>query len=175
MINLLPRLEKKNILRERRLRLVVVSLWGFFVLELLAFALFLPAYFTIYISTKSLALELEKNKQLTPKGLSDVETALSDIKKESDLLVPDKVPNPSEIIWAIVKVKPKGVDLRTVAYSRDPKVIGVQISGNAKTREDLLYFQRMVKALDVVADLKSNSTYIQKKTDIDFTLTITLK
>ena len=178
MINLLPQPEKKELLRERWLRFVVVVLWSILMLELLSVVLFTPAYYALYLSTSGLARSLSEIQALMPKSADEANSGLTVIEKEIAILSTSSgivdVP-PSLLLQEIILQKPPSIDLYTFAYVRMTDTASIQLSGTAPTQEDLLAFRRNVKTNPRVLDFKYGGSFVTQKTNIDFTTTIIFK
>ena len=179
MINLLPQFEKKTLLKVYRLRIGVLILAAILVLELLAVALFFPSFYVLNGVTTSLAEELEQKKHMTPEGESSAQQELAVIKKEIAVLKPGAESidaPPSVILTEVLSEKPDGIKISTLNYARSAKNAAVQLIGHARTSEDMLLFQKNLKDNPHVASTQyASNTFIIKKIDIDFVMTITLK
>ncbi len=178
MINLLPAHAKKKLAQEYKIRLGVVVLCLIIGLEILSIGLFAPAYFTISASTKSLQQQLSDTRAATPKEGEDVQRQILAIKKEIDLLKPSAGASstpPSALLNELLLDKPRGIEITSFAYARTKTNIGIQLSGLALTRDELLAFQNSLRANPLVADIKYGSSFITKKTNIDFVITVTMK
>lgn len=178
MINLLPHDEKKKLLHEYRLRLFIVLLCAFFALEMLGLLLFTPAYYTIYLSVRDLRQSLLEKRALAPKVDDEAQMSLAKVKKEIAQLKPSAdivdVP-PSLLLEELILQKPSGIVLNALAYARTVDGVSIQFSGTALLQEDLLLFRRNVKMDPRVVDFKYGSSFITKKTNIDFSAAVTLK
>ncbi|HEY9585847.1 MAG TPA: hypothetical protein VJJ02_04645 [Candidatus Paceibacterota bacterium] len=178
MINLLPEDEKKKLTRERRVRLGVVMLWCVFALEMLTLLFFTPAYYVLYLNTEDLTQAISERRALTPKGTNEAQASLAKIKKEMALLQPSSgIADvlPSVLFGEVVAQKPQGVTLNVLTYTRATEDVTIQLSGIALVQEDLLAFRRNVKTNPRVVDFKYGSSFITKKTDIDFNAVITFR
>lgn len=179
MINLLPQAEKKKLLKIYGLRIGVIVLAMMLVMEVLAAALFFPAYYVIGSVTANLADDLEQKKHMTPEGEGAAQQELALIKKDIAILKPntDAIDTPPSVIFTeIFAQKPDGVSVGTISYARNAKNAALQINGHAQTSEDMLLFQKNLKENPRVASTQyASNNFIIKKTDIDFTMTITLK
>lgn len=179
MVNLLPQSEKKKLLKMYRLRIGALILVALFVIEVLTMALFLPAFYVLDSVTKNLADELEQKRHMIPEGESSAQQELAAIKKEIAILKPSTETIdvlPSVILTEILTQKPDGISISTVSYARNLKNAAVQMSGHARASEDMLLFQKNLKQNPRVASTQyANNSFIIKKTDIDFTITVTLK
>ena len=80
MINLLPTKEKKELIKEYRVRIAVVSLWALLFFLISAAAFFSPAYYSVWSTTTNLTNELTQKRQILPEGGEDIEKKLSEMK-----------------------------------------------------------------------------------------------
>lgn len=178
MINLLPPTEKRKLQKELRLRYSVTALWTFFMLEVILFALLAPSYLKINLTMMGIEDDLAAKKAIAIPGGDNVQNGINKIKSEIALLKPTNTSADilvSQLITEIFAQKPEGVSISSFAYGRSGNAVTMQLSGNATTREDLLLFQRLLKENARIADAKYSQSFITKKTDIDFMITITLK
>lgn len=179
MINLLPQSEKKKLLKMYRFRTLALVFVATLVIEVLAVVLFLPAFYVLDSTTTNLANELEQKRHMIPEGESSAQQELAVIKKEIAILKPStETINvlPSVIFTEISTQKPDGISISTVSYARNLKNAAVQMSGHARTSEDMLLFQKNLKQNPRVASTQyANNSFIIKKTDIDFIMTVSLK
>lgn len=179
MINLLPRSEKKKLLKMYALRIGVVVLVATLVLEVLAAGLFFPSFYVLDLTTTNLTDELDQKKRATPEGETAAQQELATIMKEVAILKPSTSSidaPPSTVFNEIFVQKPDGISINTVSYARSLNTAVVQIGGHAGTSEDMLLFQKNLKDNPRVASTQyASNNFIIKKTAIDFTMTITLK
>lgn len=179
MINLLPQVEKRKLQREYYLRIGIVVSGLVFILEILTAGLFSPSYFLISEAEKALKVELAAKKALTPIGGEDAQKKIAIINAELALLNPINQQGamlPSQVIMEILSKKPSGIDITSFAYGKTgASSASAQLSGVAGTREDLLAFQRMLKENSRFGDIKYAQSFITKRTDIDFQLTVMVK
>ncbi len=178
MINLLPRTEKRKLKIEFRLRYAVTVLWTLFMLEVILFALLVPSYLKINLTMIGIEDDLAATKAIAIPGGDDVQKGINNIKNEIALLKPTNTNADiaiSQLMTEILAQKPEGVSIASFAYGRSGNAVTTQLSGNASTREDLLFFQRLLKENARIADAKYSQSFITRKTDIDFMITITLK
>lgn len=178
MINLLPQFEKKKLMNEFRLRFGVAVLCALLMLQVLLFVLFTPSYLSMSITTTNLEADLtEKKTAVLPEG-NDIQKGLNAIKGEIALLKPVvsnlSIP-PSQLMVELFSPKPVGVGVSSFSYGRSGTVVSMQLNGIATTREDLLLYQRLLKENPHFSDARYAQSFITKKTDIDFSLTVTLK
>ena len=179
MINLLPQSEKKKLLKIYALRIGVVVLVATLILEILAAGLFFPAFYVLDLTTTNLTDELDQKKRATPEGETAAQQELATIMKEVAILKPSTNSidaAPSTVFSEVFAQKPDGISINTVSYVRSLNTAVLQIGGHAQTSEDMLLFQKNLKDDPRVASTQyASNNFIIKKTEIDFTMTITLK
>lgn len=178
MINLLPQSEKKKLENEYRLHLAVVVLCLCFILELLMLLALAPSYLRIAATTSALEAELEQKKAQNPPGGEEAQQQLAAINSEMQLLKLGTATSdtpPSILIKELLAAKPEGISVSAIAYGKSGGTVSLQLSGNATTREDLLAFQRELKNNPHWSDIRYAQSFITKKTDIDFQLTVAVQ
>ena len=177
MINLLPPSEKKKLQKEFQLRYGVAALLMLFGVEIL-FVAFIPSYIILNNSTKSLTADLAVMKSTTPPGGEATQNDLSVIKAEITLLKSSGAngTSPSQIMGILLGQKPAGIAISRFTYAHTDLGISAQISGNAGKPEDLILFRKMLKDdKGHIKDARYAQSFINKKSDIDFLLTVDFK
>jgi hypothetical protein len=178
MINLLPQAEKKKLQKEFRLRYGVVTLLVLFGLECLAFVSFVPSYIALSNSTAKMGADLAAMKTSSPPGGEATQNDLNVIKSEITLLKSggSKEAPPSQLLSLLLAQKPSGISISRFTYARTDAGVSAQLSGNAGKPEDLILFRKLLKDdKDHVKDARYAQSFINKKSDIDFLLTVDLK
>lgn len=178
MINLLHQSEKKKLKNEFRMRVAVAVAAALFVIELWSAAVFIPVYQIVYANTKRIAGALEQKRAHAPEVGEDLQRELAAITKDIKLLNgAGRTPGtlPSELLHALVGKKPAGVRFSSFAYGKQQDDLTLQVSGVADSRDDLIYFQRLLKEDERFKEVRYEQSFITKKTNIDFRLTITMK
>ncbi len=176
MINLLSVRAKNALWKEYRVRLVIVVLAALLLLQTLVAVLFFPTFFMLRSTTAALALDVEKQKGGSPQNGNDSARELTVIKNEIALLRPTASSSDmlvSDMISSILGVKPKGIAVDQFAYQKEKNITNIQISGVANTREDILAFKNTLST-NPAFRVRAND-YILKKTNIAFTITLSLK
>ncbi len=176
MINLLSPHAKKKLWNMYRLRLAVIVLCALLSLQLLAALVFFPTFYTLRTTTNFLTAELEREKLRIPEKSEGVVKQITALRNELLLLDVGKKPSdilPSELLGNILRVKPKGIAITAVAYQKEKESVAVQLSGIASTRDDILSFKNTLSAEPNYV-VRTND-YLTKKTDISFSITMTLK
>lgn len=177
MINLLSPRAKKKLWREYRTRLAVAVLGACFSLEVLAALLFFPTFVSLQSTTTSLENALDQEKLRSPENSTEIAKQLAVIKDELVLLRPVGTTTdvlPSTLLASILTNKPKGISIDALAYQRDKEKVSIQLSGVASTREDILSFKKILSSNPQFVVARTND-YIIKKTNIAFTINLSLK
>ncbi len=179
MINLLSPSEKKKILREYYVRLGVLVALGVLLTEIVTFAMLLPSYAAITTEVDALTTELNERKSAVLPGDEEAQQELNMIKEKVALLKPSSAPldrAPSVVLMEMLREKPRGLDISSFTYGRSNADVLIQVGGMARTREDLLAFQRSLLREDsIFTDVRYSENFLTKKEDINFQLTIKLK
>lgn len=178
MINLLPPFEKKKLQKEFRLRYGIVLLLALLALEIVSFILFIPSYLIVQSSTTSLGAELAEKQGTEALGGDTTQNDLNTIKAEIALLKSKGVNDspPSQLMAMLLSQKPAGISISHFAYVHTDLGTSAQINGNALTPNDLILFRKLLKDdKDHVKEAKYAQSFINKKTDIDFLLTVDFK
>ena len=175
MINLLPQHEKKKLLKEFRLRFVVLALLTLLLLEVIMFVSFIPSYYSLTAATSDLETSLAFKKKQAPPGSDATQNDLNTIKNEIALLKFGNETLPSDIMTTVFAAKPQGVNVSRFTYGHSASAISVQLSGVAGTREDLLLFERLLRNSPLFSNVSHAQNFITKRTDIEFQLTLSLK
>lgn len=178
MINLLNQSEKKKLKKEFRMRVAVAIAAALLVIELWSVAVFASVYQIVYTNTKRVTVLLEQKRSHAPAGSEELQRELAAITKDIKLL--DGAGHaqgvlPSELLRAVVEKKPAGLRIGSFAYGKPQNDLTLQISGIADSRDDLIYFQRLLKEDERFKEVRYEQSFITKKTDIDFRLTLIVK
>jgi Tfp pilus assembly protein PilN len=177
MINLLSSFAKRQLWNEYRMRLGVVILLAVFVLEFFTLALFFPAYLTLRGTTNEVAASLEQERALVPASDKAIHEEVKALKNDLTLLTPGDKPQdqvPSALLTDILKVKPQGITINNLAYLRSGDTVSLQFSGVAATRDDILAFKNSLSQNPLYTLARTND-YLIKKTNITFSITLTMK
>lgn len=178
MINLLPPFEKKKLQKEFRMRYGIVLLLALLALEIVSFILFIPSYLIVQGSTTSLNTELAEKQGTQALSGDTTQGDLNTIKAEIALLKGKGVNNtpPSQLMTILLSQKPAGISISHFAYVRTDIGTSVQINGNALSPNDLILFRKLLKDdKDHIKEAKYAQSFINKKADIDFLLTVDFK
>lgn len=178
MINLISKRAKKKLLNEYRMRLSVIALCAVFLLEIFAGVVFAPTIFSLRLNETAIRNDLENVRARLPENSAEIEAEVAALKSEIALLRPKSATStkalPSEYLTRILSSKPIGVSVDAIAFQKDKDIMSIQLSGVARTREDILAFKNSLSRDSQFALSKTND-YIIKKSDITFTVTLTIK
>lgn len=177
MINMLPDREKRALQRElwvRRFIFGCVLLGG---VSLLGVLLLAPSYVLVRAEHARITQELaEMQLTITGKGGAEDElkavVAQLDGHREREKMLTPRVTNIADALFAAAG---DAVQISSFSFIRNTERTGIILSGIGTTRESLLDFQKTVKNIPGIADAKFTESFITKKVDIRFTLTVTLK
>lgn len=159
MINLIPKAEKKKIIKELLYKLVVLFLvvgtFSFFISSVVI----LPSYFLSSTKLNIVDAKLEAQKKETAPSLDN--EVLDTIKTlDSELSLVEKFNKnrfsvSEKVINAIILKKTPGVHITNISYKNEPNSKTVTVQGDAPSREALFAFRQA---------LESNTTF--KKVDL---------
>ncbi len=153
----------------------VLALVALLVLEIFAGVVFAPSYYNVFTTVKVLTDTLAQKKKLTPEGSVEAERALTEVKQEIALLKQsDELPI-SAALKELMAQKPAGISILGFSFGRTGKTLAIQLSGIASTREDLLAFQQNLTGNPHFSQINYGQSFVTQKTDISFTLSVTLK
>lgn len=178
MINLLPQSEKKKLQKEFYLRYGVVVLVVLLILEIVSGVLFIPSYIALSNSTNTMEANLASMKSIALPGGDATQNDLNIIKSEISVLKNNDPLNatPSQLMSVVLGLKPAGIAISRFTYAHAETGNSVQISGNAAKPEDLILFRKLIKDdKEHVKDARYAQSFINRKSDIDFLLTIDFK
>jgi hypothetical protein len=176
-MNLLPAQEKAALQREQSMRLIIAGCFLVAALELVAIVLLIPTYAIVRVQHDSLTTGVAQLQQ-TVSGKGSVEDELKNHAANihnflSDIGISRYVP--STLIGEVLKARPVGVSTKNISFSRKGEAGGLQLSGVGATREALLEYQKIVRDLPFVEEAHYGESFITRKTDIAYNLTVTLK
>jgi hypothetical protein len=178
MINLLPAHEKKRLQKEFRLRFGVTLLFALLFVEVCTFVALAPSYLALKNSTAALADDLAAKKSTIVPGGDATQNELAAIQSEMTLLKGKGGSDwtPSQLLSLVLADKPIGVMISRYTYARSDTGFSVQLSGVADRPEDLILFRKLIKDdKEHVKEAKYAQSFISKKTNIDFVLTVDFK
>jgi stage V sporulation protein SpoVS len=174
MLNLLPKVEKKKITREYRVRFLVVAFSLCLAGEVISLILLVPSYLTAW--TRLYGLNSQSASLKAQNVTSEITQLSATIKKTSDYLnalsASSTPSNVAGTIKNIVVTKGSSVKINNLVYGKQGTQQQVVVYGIANTRQSLLDFIKDLKAQPgiISADLPV-SDFAQSK-DINFSVTV---
>ena len=180
MINLIPNEEKKVMIRDFYLRLLVVSFVIFAFAIFVASVAILPAYF-ISSTQKNLAsekLDIQKNESL-PLVDQETATAIKDLKSKLILIEnasKNKFVVSEKAINNILSKKMSDIKINQIHYDENDPVKGrvISINGTAPSRERLLLFRQALEESGLFAKVDLPISNFIKGSDIIFYLSLSV-
>ncbi len=179
MLNILPDEEKKKILTEYRLRLVVVVTFAVGALILANLVLLVPSYILSVAKYNSLSesLATQQSKQGLTGQESSIDAQVLAINKQIKLLQQQNntgVLSPSDMILRIIERKGTGIKIQGFDYDVTGNIGSVVITGVAADRDSLAQFADTLKGDSAFSNIDLPvSSYVQK-VNIDFSIVATL-
>jgi hypothetical protein len=176
-MNLLPTQEKDALKREQSLRLIILGSFLIVFLEFVAILFLVPTYIIVRIENNTLATSVSQLQQ-TISGKGSVEDELKGHATNIHNFLSDigiARYTPTVLIGEVLKARPAGISTKNIGLSRKGDAGGLQLSGVGETREALLEYQKNIRELPFVAEAHYGESFITRKTDIAYNLTITLK
>lgn len=180
MFNLLPFIQKKEIKREYRRRIVVVALLHVLVAEVILIALLAPALILERSREVEFRSQLEHLNVLTAEEQKgSFATFLKETTEKLAELSPDKnVARPSDAVLLLAKVRTEGIRISTIGYQAGGTFRGgsLRVDGKAVSREALLSFRKALEQqshLFTKVDLPISNFALEK--DIPFSIGITVQ
>ncbi len=150
MINLIPKEEKKKIIKGSYYKLLILFLVLGSVSFLLALVAILPSYFLSSVRNNIVNTKLEMQKS-EPVPLPDQQTLLAIKDLNNKLTLIENAQNnkfviSEKVINAIILKKILEIKITAISYENDPlKGKKISIQGNAPSREILLLFRQALE------------------------------
>ena len=179
IINVLPLKEKKSLLKEYYLRLVIVCLFLLTALSFLATFLLIPSYVLSKTKVQVLTNSLNSlNNQHQGLSEADLTSSINDINSTLGLLNSGVNSRNiyDQVFSAILSLRPQGVIISQISYAEplaNKNILTLQ--GIASDRTSLKAFQVALESSPTVSNVDLPISDFTSKTDIDFTITLTMK
>ncbi len=179
MINVLPDGEKKKLRHEYRIRLASI-LFSFLALSgAIAIFLVLPSYFFSVSKSNIATARLEAFNRANPEiATSDIDKSVADINAKLALLSAQKqhAPVTEVVLKDFTSNLPAGIALGHILYDESPTGSRiVEIHGTAADRTTLRNFKSSLDANPDFASVNLPISDFIEKTNIAFTISITMK
>lgn len=179
MINLIPNINKKEMVKGFYFRLLVLFLVIMGVSFLIAFFAILPAYFLSSVKNRVADTKLEAQKnELAPAPdsktlatIKDLNTKLSIIEKTQN----NKFNVLEKVINTIILKKISGIKITGISYGDDlQKGKKISIQGSAPSREALILFRQKLEDDVAFKNVDLPISNFIKGSNIQFNLNLTL-
>lgn len=179
MINILPENEKVLLRKEYRLRLVTVGLFMLSFILTVAFFLLIPFYVLSDNKINALNIQLgQYNVSSSDGSENNLTKVITEINQNLELLNRNQKENnlSQDILSSILSNRPAGVKFSRLFYSTsvDGKRT-IDINGQANNRTVLRSFEETLRKNKYVESTKLPVSNFTKRSDIDFSINITLK
>lgn len=189
MSNLLPEQYRKTLVREYKLRRLIVVTWFVFILSLISLAFFVPAFVFIKIDESLVGLQDNKSASAPTDAVGNetknVSKTLAELDRASKIareLGSNPVAFSVYEVMRVLQFKPPSIRINEVAYVNKQTVavddggsagskIVVTMKGVADTRESLTVFGKFLAARPEFENVDVPISSFTKTTDIDFSLT----
>jgi len=173
MFSLLPFPQKKEVRREYFRRLFTVMFLVFFLVILVSLLLLVPSYFLARLVEEDKTRESEavRNSEIFRRA-AIIENELSALGKKLEILGGRRDSSLVEDITAVLKERSAGIrvtdiSVRTAGEEREMVFVGV-----AANRDDLLGFERDVRATKRFSSVRLPVSNFAKDRNVDFQLTV---
>lgn len=179
MINVLPLNQKIELRKEYRLRLVTLCLFVFSILVFLASFLLLPAYVLSKEKVSTLEIQLQKYNEENPDNSVDNLTKLiSDINNNLTILNQgtQSISVVDDMLSTVLSSRSSGITISRMSYrvSLENKNV-FELNGRALDRASLRSFEDKLKASPKVESTDLPVSNFTKRSNIDYSLTVTFK
>ena len=177
MINLIPKEEKRRIIKSFYHRLVIVYLLVLSLCVLIGVVVMMPSYFLTYIKRDLVSKKLEAQKN-EPMPLPDQPTleVIKDLNNKLNLIEHaqnNKFDVSKKIINAIILKKMTDIKITNISYENEPsKGKKISIRGTAPSREILLSFRRALEDDPAFKQVDLPISNFVKGSDIQFYLSL---
>lgn len=168
MLHLLPDYQKKKVIHEYRLRLMIVLLWTLLI-TVLVFAVFtLPSFLALHAQKSDLQNQKADQTAAIARFEERGNGSQIDSSKAIEALRPYKNPFIPTLYIDALSASSTGINVDGYAFSQakaeDP--VSVVINGFADKREDLSFFSKSLN--DVYGNVKLPLSALAKQSDIPF-------
>jgi len=179
MLNFLQQKNKKQIIFEYLLRVIIFLFIFIFVSSLVLTSLFMPSFFLAKYKINAISSQLESIKQ---ENISKGEDPISFIKNVNrlSLALSDNSNSAliySDIISKIVSLKNKDIKISSISISNnnDTNSKTILINGSASTRDGLTLYERDIKTDGFFSSVVFPVLYFIKSSDSVFSATLVYK
>jgi hypothetical protein len=176
MINLVPAVVRKSIVKEYWVRVISVFLFLSTLLAVLCIIFALPVY--VLISAQVNAFGASATEAAARVAEFDISTgALTKANGHAQKIIAQRnTEDFSVIVTKLESLAGEGVVLRNYEFARkDGQIAPVSVNGKADTRQALANFHAVLSADPIVEKVDLPISNLAKEKDIEFSMTVTLK
>jgi hypothetical protein len=176
MINLVPGVVRKAIVKEYWIRVISVFLFLTVLASLLSVLFALPVY--VLIKAQVDAYGASATEAAARVAEFDISTgALTKANSQAEKIVSQKSDvDFTEVMNQIEELANTGISLKSYQFARkEGEMVPVLLAGRASSRQSLADFHFTLKSNEMVEKVDLPISNLAKEKDIDFTMTITLK
>lgn len=173
-INLLKVEKQKSLYNEYKTRVIVAILFALSMFALSSILALIPAFIDINSNIK---IETEREFKLKNSSQNkENEEIIKELETTNFLLrnIAKEI-RPTGEILKIVNLKTQGIKINTVNYTNNSNSIEVSIAGIAKTRGDLIKFNKSIKNSNLFSDVDIPINDLTKSKDISFRFNLKIK
>jgi len=177
MFNLLPEKEKTNILREYKLRRLVVVAIFLFALGFISSIFLFPSFLLSSVKVSELEAEVGNiHSSVIFQETTRLEELMEDARKKLNAIKPRSDVLPSELIGKITESRGGNIRITGIQYKvlsgKNPETISV--SGVARNRDSLLKFVKALEAEEMFDSVDLPVSNFAQDRDAVFALKITI-
>lgn len=175
-MNFLPQHMQRAFSRERIIRLLAASAFSYFTLCVIAAALMVPTYLAVKWEGKTLVDQEKHLRETSTESASEasfsarVAKVRTYLPKEGTLTTP-----PLELLKEFFAVVPAGVVVQNWSYARSGGEVAFRLTGVGENPNALIAFRKAALLLPFVKDASYSRQFLTEKTNIVFSLSLTLK
>ncbi|HEY4510480.1 MAG TPA: PilN domain-containing protein [Candidatus Paceibacterota bacterium] len=183
MVNLLPDEDKKEVEREYKRRLVIVSGSFLFIAIIFAAVLLIPLLFFLKSGEKQIrAMGGSSEEKLIASNAEESVKTVKDLKIKMAVLglKEDEYKRPGDVFRELVRDVPKGVKVKGISYSIPPAdkkkklYLSLRLDGTALTRGELLTYLEALKKNPEFSSVTVPVQDLLKERSLDFSLSINI-
>jgi hypothetical protein len=176
MLSFLPQKNKKEIILEYILRVLVFFFFFMFLSIIVLIILLLPSFFFVKYKNETVSHQLESVRATHVREDGDPIALIKHTNALSKVLVTDSITtSQKEITDHIVFLGGENVKILGFSFTDEKDIIRLVITGVADTRGDLALFESDLQKDELFETASLPVSYLVRGTDNEFTITLTYK
>jgi len=173
MINLLPDIEKKLVLKEYRFRLGIVILLFVLLLTTLMGILLVPSFVLSLYRKDAASKRAEANIKPQTEEIKKLLDELRAIEVNMTMLAPATTTTPTNILSVIIKNRTAENTVTDMTYTlNEKKEVMVAVRGVARNRNSLLSFTTALEREPLITKIDVPVSNFAKNTNINYAFTV---